>query len=277
MTNVSKKPVNLPKNLAVGLAIPYDDPVYEVPLDALSIPCEGADPVATLVKDQGATLSEAQSTESENIKGQAGDVSRITERANTDGDGQIPMPRVAFDLIPPALDDAARDLPDRHKGRWNCQFGQMDITPYRITLKEGAEPIRLQPYGTGLHDRDLIKDQVAKQAKLGVIQPAQSEWTFPVVLVPKLDGTPRFCVDYRRLNDLAVKDTYPLHRMDECNDFLGEATVFSMVDANAGYWQIPVALEDQDKTTFTCHKGVFKYIRLLFWPCERAGDVPEGH
>jgi len=83
-------------------------------------------------------------------------------------------------------------------------------------------------------------------------------------MVPKPDGSPRFCVDYRRLNDVTVKDTYPLPRMDNCIDFLGEASVCSMLDSNSGYWQIPVAEEDQDKTTFTCHEGTYKYIRLPF-------------
>lgn len=63
---------------------------------------------------------------------------------------------------------------------------------------------------------------------------------------------------------MTVKDAYPLPRMDDCIDFLGEATVFSMLDANAGYRQIPVAVEDHDKTTFTCHEETLKYIRLPF-------------
>ena len=86
-----------------------------------------------------------------------------------------------------------------------------------------------------------------------VIEPTNSEWASPVVLVPKPDGTPRFCIDYRRLNERTVKDSYPLSRMDECLDSLGEARVFSTVYCNAGYWQIPVAKEDRGKTAFTCH------------------------
>lgn len=86
----------------------------------------------------------------------------------------------------------------------------------------------------------------------------------PVELVQKPDGTPRICVNYRRLTDITVKDTCPLPIMDDCIDFLGEATVFSILDANADYWQIPVAVQDQDKTTFTRHEGTFKYVRLPF-------------
>jgi hypothetical protein len=59
----------------------------------------------------------------------------------------------------------------------------------------------------------------------GVIEPATSEWASPVILVPKPDGSLRFCIDYRKLNAITVRDTYPLPRMDECIDYLGDAVV----------------------------------------------------
>lgn len=263
--NISDRAVNLPKNFAVGVAIPYDGPVLEVPADYLSAPSEGAAPLVTLGPEQGNPLSQASAPEDVTPKGPAG--TTVPEPGTTDKkpDGTpVQMPKVAYDLIPPELHQAVRELLNRYKDLWNGQLGRIDVTPHRITLKEGAKPIRSQPYRTGLHHRDLIKEQVEKQTRLGVIEPSQAEWSFPVVLVPKSDGTPRFCVDYRRLNEVTVKDTYPLPRMDDCIDFLGEATVFSMLDANCGYWQIPVAPEDQDKTTFTCHEGTFRYIRLPF-------------
>ena len=63
-------------------------------------------------------------------------------------------------------------------------------------------------------------------------------------MVPKPDGSVRFCIDYRKLNLMTVKDPYPIPRMDECIDSLGDARVFSTLDFNAGYWQIPVAEEE---------------------------------
>ena len=77
-----------------------------------------------------------------------------------------------------------------------------------------------------------------------MIEPSTSKWASPVVLVPKPDGSNRFCIDYLQLNDRTVRDTYPLPRMDDCLDSLGEAKFFSTLDCNAGYWQIPVAEED---------------------------------
>jgi len=71
-------------------------------------------------------------------------------------------------------------------------------------------------------------------------------------------------VDYRQLNEVTVRDVYPLPRMDDCIDFLGDAKVFSTLDRNSGYWQIPVADEYRDKTTLVCHEGAYLYIRLPF-------------
>jgi len=99
---------------------------------------------------------------------------------------------------------------------------------------------------------------------LGVIEPSDAEWSLPVVVVPNPGGHFRFCVDYRRLNERTVKDVYPIARMDDCLDSIGDATVFSTLDCNAGYWQIAVAAEDRDKTTFTSHTGLFRFIQLPF-------------
>lgn len=100
----------------------------------------------------------------------------------------------------------------------------------------------------------------------GVIEPAKSEWASPVVLVPKPDGSLRFWVDYRKLNAITTRDAYPLPRMDDCLDSLGDATVFTTLDCNSGYWQVPVAAEDRDKTTFTCQEGCFRFKRMPFGP-----------
>ena len=103
--------------------------------------------------------------------------------------------------------------------------------------------------------------------KLEVIESSQSEWTSPVVLIPKPDGSPRFCVDYRQLNERTVRDSYPLPRMDDCLDSLRDAQFFSTLDCNAGYWQMPLAEEDKPKTAFTCHCGTNQCTSLRFGLC----------
>ncbi|CDF40036.1 retrotransposon protein [Chondrus crispus] len=77
----------------------------------------------------------------------------------------------------------------------------------------------------------------------------------------------RFCVDYRRLNAITVKDSYPLPKMEDCLDSLGDAKCFTTLDCNSGYWQIPVAEADREKTTFTCHEGCYQFRRMPFGLC----------
>jgi Reverse transcriptase (RNA-dependent DNA polymerase) len=100
--------------------------------------------------------------------------------------------------------------------------------------------------------------------KLGVIEPSTAEWASPVVLIPNPDGSTRFVVDYHRLNALTARDVYPFPRMDECLDSLGEAELFSTLDANTGFWQIEVSPEDRDKSTFSCHVGMYRFLRMPF-------------
>ena len=100
--------------------------------------------------------------------------------------------------------------------------------------------------------------------KAGVIEPSNSEWASPVLFAPKKDGRIRFCIDYRRLNTLTVKDSYPLPRMDECIDSLGDAQVFTTLDAYWGYWQVPVNPQDRTKTSLVCHAGQYQCVRMPF-------------
>jgi len=85
-----------------------------------------------------------------------------------------------------------------------------------------------------------------------------------VVIVPKKNGKARFCVDYRRLNNITKKDAYPLPRMEDFLDSLGDAQVFTSLDYIAGYWQVPLRKEDQEKTSFTTHCGTYHWLSLPF-------------
>ena len=156
------------------------------------------------------------------------------------------------------------DLLEEYKALWAGQLGKVDVTSHRIEVTPGARPRRAQPYRASHASRDIFAKEVQRQRDFGVIEPSSADWAFPVVLAPKPDGTVRFCVDFRRLKGVTVRDVYPLPRMDDCIDFIGDAKVFSTLDCNSGYWQIPVADEDRDKTTFVCYEGAFRYIRLLF-------------
>ena len=98
----------------------------------------------------------------------------------------------------------------------------------------------------------------------GVISPSQSPWGSPITLVPKKDGTARFCVDYRALNAVTRKDRYPLPHIQDVFDTVGVGRIFTSLDLKSGYWQLPVAAEDRPKTAFVCHLGQFEYNRVSF-------------
>ena len=110
----------------------------------------------------------------------------------------------------------------------------------------------------------VIDEHVEKMLANDICEPSFSPWAFNVVLVKKSDGTLRFCIDYRQLNNLTVKDSYPLPRIDTCFDALGGARYFSTLDLRQGYWQVENDPETADKTTFITKKGAFKFEVLPF-------------
>ncbi|KAE9121933.1 hypothetical protein PF010_g6927 [Phytophthora fragariae] len=94
----------------------------------------------------------------------------------------------------------------------------------------------------------IIEANTKTMLDAGVIEEGNGAWGFLVVLVRKKDGEVRFCVDYRALNKFTKKDVYPLPRIDETLEALGDAQLFTTLDLRAGYWQIRVAPKDRDKT-----------------------------
>jgi hypothetical protein len=96
-------------------------------------------------------------------------------------------------------------------------------TKHRTNLTPGAQLVHAQPYRAGARARAAKQEEILKMFAQDVIEPATCEWASPIVLVPKPDGSLRFCVDHRRLNAIMVPDAYPLPRMDECIESLGEA------------------------------------------------------
>ena len=86
--------------------------------------------------------------------------------------------------------------------------------------------------------------------KQDIITESSSPWMAPAVFVPKKSGELRICIDYRQLNKQTVRDAYPLPLPDEVQDRLAGSTVFTTLDLQSGYWQLPLAPEDQAKTAF---------------------------
>ena len=100
-----------------------------------------------------------------------------------------------------------------------------------------------------------------------VISPSTSPWTFPIVLVKKKDGSTRFCMDYRKVNEVTRKDAYPIPRVDDILDTLAGSTWFTTLDLKSGYWQVEVAGKHQEKTTFCTQEGLFEFNVMPFNLC----------
>ena len=116
--------------------------------------------------------------------------------------------------------------------------------------------------------KQVIADrEVERMLKDDVIEPSNSPWASPIVLVTKKDGSVRFCVDYRKVNELTCKDAYPLPRIDETLDTLGGAQWFCTMDSGRGYWQIKMKECDKPKTAFVTRKGLFKFKVMPFGLC----------
>ncbi|GFW36446.1 retrovirus-related Pol polyprotein from transposon 297 [Trichonephila clavipes] len=94
-----------------------------------------------------------------------------------------------------------------------------------------------------------------------------SPWASPIVLVRKKDGSTRFCVDYRKLNDVTKKDSYPLPRIDDTLINLSGHKWFSTLDLKSGYWQVEIHPEDREKTAFTSGQGLWQFKVMPFGLC----------
>jgi len=139
-------------------------------------------------------------------------------------------PHIHTEDVPESFKARLDELIEKHQKLWDGSLGLIKATEHRIKLKHGAKPVRLNPYRMGPRCREKMREQVDKMTQLDVIEPSSGEWASPIVLVPKPDGSSRFCIDYRQLNERTVRDAYPLHRMDDCLDSLGEANFFSTLD-----------------------------------------------
>ena len=135
----------------------------------------------------------------------------------------------------------------------------------RHTIHTGdAHPVRQPTRRVPPHRREEVRDLLDDMLKRGVVEPSTSPWASPVVLVRKKDGSTRFCVDYRKLNEVTKKDAYPLPRIDDTLDTLAGSYWFSTIDLISGYWQVEIDANDRPKTAFCTTEGLFQFRVMPF-------------
>src|SRR6218665_606740 len=183
---------------------------------------------------------------------------------------------LAEELITGIADELNAEFKDRLKDlihRYETIFskdehdlGSTHVTEHRIDTGDARpvrQPLRRQPAPY----QAAIDQQLEQMLASGVVEPAVSEWAANVVLAKKKDGSLRFCIDYRKLNDVTKKDSYPLPRIDACLDALSGAGWFSTLDLRSGYHQVPLRPADADKTAFVTRRGTYRWRVMPFGLC----------
>jgi hypothetical protein len=140
------------------------------------------------------------------------------------------------------------------------------ITPrvkHRINTGD-ATPIKIRPYRLSPAENEKASTEIKEMLANKVIRKSQSPWAAPIVLVKKPDGSTRFCVDYRKLNQVTKKDVYPLPRIDDTLDKMKGMKYYTSMDLASGYWQVEIQEEDKEKTAFICAMGLFEFNVMPF-------------
>jgi len=131
------------------------------------------------------------------------------------------------------------------------EYAKANIPPVSIRLKPDAVPVNMRPHRMSQSEHKTAGDEVKKMRKSLAIRDSNSPWNAPVVLIVKKDGGTRFCLDYRALNKLTIKDTYPIPRIADILDSLHGIKYMSSFDMAKGYWQLALTEESKELTAFS--------------------------
>ena len=130
-----------------------------------------------------------------------------------------------------------------------------------------AKPVKMRMRRTPVGFAEEEEEHLKKMIQAGVIEESNSDWASTPVLIRKRDGTVRWCIDYRGLNKVTIKDVFPLPLVDDCLDTLSGNVWFTKLDANSAYWQVSINPEDRKKTAFHTKYGLYQHVKMGFGLC----------
>ena len=150
--------------------------------------------------------------------------------------------------------------------RPDTPLGQTNRAVHVIDTR-GALPIKVRARPIPMAKREACAQQLEDMLADGIVVPSTSPWSAPVVMAQKKDGTLRFCVDYRSLNEVTVKDCYPMPHIEDCLEALGGNTWYCSVDLASGFWQVALDPASQPMTAFATDRGLFEFRVMPYGLC----------
>ena len=151
--------------------------------------------------------------------------------------------------LPEVVDPDLQNLVNEYKEIFRVRPGRTELYEYDIRLSDDI-PIRIPPRRVPVHFSDEIEKMLRKLLDFGIIELSRSPYVFPAVFVPKKSGELRMTVDYRALNKKAISPATVLPHLDQVKEKLSGHSIFTVLDLSSGFFQIPLRLEDREKTAF---------------------------
>ena len=205
------------------------------------------------------------------------DLTENEKRANTDPQLLKPIPGPNLSSVLSSWGEGARDqlakILDEYDDlfmKHKADIGKCTIAKHRIELEPEAIPHREGARRMSPDKAAEANQEVRNLLVLCLIQPSYSPWAGGIVMVNQTTGELRFCCDFRPLNDVTVKDAFPLQRIDESLSRMGNAKIFTSIDLAWAFWQIPLKKCDRWKTAFAFELGLFEWRRMPFGLCNAS-------
>jgi hypothetical protein len=262
ITNPTNFPKHVPRNTLIGM-------VQELPIgsECLSL-------TSLLQEKSTASPLDKKNTNSNECRTcgkKFGSRNRLTAHLTEEDHGKesplTPSQTIIFDklehLQDPIQQRQTKFMLNKYQDLFDTSKPSVINTSVSHSIQTGNHfPIYHHPRRTSNQMREVIQEETEKMLKNGIIRPSMSPWSSPVVIVRKKDGTPRFCIDYRKINNITQKDVYPLPRIDDIIEQLSESRWFTKFDLKNGYFQVPISEKDKMKTAFATQDGLYEFNRL---------------
>jgi transposase InsO family protein len=156
-----------------------------------------------------------------------------------------------------------RTLFDKYKPCFRDNLGRTTLIEHSVEI-ENSKPIKQHSYRANPEKLRLLRNEIKYMLENDLIEESQSNWSSPCILVPKPDGSVRLCIDYRKVNQVTKADSYPLPRIEDCIDKIGQSKFVTKIDLQKGYWQVPLSEDSKEVSAFVTPDGLYQCKVLPF-------------